>query len=78
MPGGLGKIQPAGLIYFRLHHARDDLFGGVLNSYYVPSTALGDVIDVVFTLDENTHPEFGGLQLNIADLRHGEAAVCAG
>jgi len=37
-------------------------------------TALGDAVDVVFTLDENTHPEFGGLQLNIADLRHSAAA----
>jgi single-stranded-DNA-specific exonuclease len=38
------------------------------------STALGDTVDVVFTLDENTHPEFGALQLNIADLRHSAAA----
>src|SRR6266404_6532069 len=43
MPGGLGKIQSASLIYFSLHHARDDLFGGIFNGYYVPAPALGEM-----------------------------------
>src|SRR5207248_2511965 len=38
------------------------------------SITLGDVVDVAFNIDENTHPEFGGLQLNIADLRLSETA----
>jgi single-stranded-DNA-specific exonuclease len=28
-----------------------------------------DVIDLAFTLEENTHPEFGGIQLSICDLK---------
>jgi single-stranded-DNA-specific exonuclease len=29
----------------------------------------GDLIDLAFTLEENTHPDFGGLQLIIRDFR---------
>jgi single-stranded-DNA-specific exonuclease len=32
--------------------------------------ALGDIIDLAFTLDENIHPDFGGLQLIIRDFNH--------
>lgn len=30
--------------------------------------ASGDMVDLAFTLDENSHPEFGGLQLTVADV----------
>ena len=30
--------------------------------------AAGDVVDLAFTLDENSHPDFGGLQLAVADV----------
>ena len=28
-----------------------------------------DVVDLAFTLEENTHPEFGGIQLSVCDLK---------
>jgi single-stranded-DNA-specific exonuclease len=30
--------------------------------------ASGDMVDLAFTLDENSHPDFGGLQLTVADV----------
>lgn len=39
------------------------------------NASLGDVIDLAFTLDENTHPEFGGLQLIMCDFE--PAAITA-
>ncbi|HXE92171.1 MAG TPA: single-stranded-DNA-specific exonuclease RecJ [Terriglobales bacterium] len=30
--------------------------------------AAGDVVDLAFTVEGNSHPEFGGLQLNVADV----------
>ncbi len=36
--------------------------------------ACGSAIDLAFRLRENEHPEFGGLELEIADLRHGRTA----
>jgi single-stranded-DNA-specific exonuclease len=36
--------------------------------------ALGDTIDLAFTLDENIHPDFGGLQLIIRDFNHSVSA----
>lgn len=30
---------------------------------------LGDVIDVAFTIEQNMHPEFGGLQLSLCDFK---------
>jgi len=35
---------------------------------------LGDTIDLAFTLDENIHPDFGGLQLIIRDFAHSNDA----
>ncbi len=32
------------------------------------SLALGDVLDIAFTLDYNDHPDFGGLQLTLVDF----------
>lgn len=32
-----------------------------------------DTIDVAFTLDENTHPEFGGIELRVCDFRRPQA-----
>ena len=29
----------------------------------------GDVLDIAFTLDENEHPEFGGIELSLRDFR---------
>ncbi|HEX3320246.1 MAG TPA: single-stranded-DNA-specific exonuclease RecJ [Terriglobales bacterium] len=31
----------------------------------------GDMVDVAFTLDVNEHPEFGGLEMSLRDLRKG-------
>ncbi len=28
----------------------------------------GDILDLAFTVDYNQHPEFGGVQLNLADF----------
>src|SRR5215469_9329244 len=28
-----------------------------------------DTVDLAFTLDENTHPEFGGIELRVCDFR---------
>ena len=36
--------------------------------------ALGDVLDLAFTLDYNDHPDFGGLQLTLVDFARSEAA----
>ena len=35
------------------------------------------MIDVAFTLDENTHPEFGGIELRVCDFRNNHAAPAA-
>lgn len=32
----------------------------------------GDLLDIVFTLDENQHPEFGGCELSVRDFRRAE------
>jgi single-stranded-DNA-specific exonuclease len=38
----------------------------------------GDTVDVAFSLDHNPHPEFGGLELSLRDLRKtGELAAAA-
>ncbi len=38
--------------------------------------ALGDVLDIAFTLDYNDHPDFGGLQLTLVDFaRKGDAEI---
>src|SRR5205085_2539551 len=37
--------------------------------------ALGDSVDLAFTVDENTHPDFGGLQLTICDFQPATEAV---
>jgi single-stranded-DNA-specific exonuclease len=34
-----------------------------------------DSIDLAFTLDENTHPEFGGIELKVCDFRRSVAAT---
>ena len=34
-----------------------------------------DCVDVAFTLDENTHPEFGGIELRVCDFRRTTAAT---
>ena len=37
-----------------------------------------DVVDLVFTLEENTHPEFGGIQLSVCDLKKAQAVSAIG
>jgi single-stranded-DNA-specific exonuclease len=37
--------------------------------------ALGDKVDAAFTIEQNTNPEFGGLQLNLLDVQKTAAAV---
>jgi hypothetical protein len=32
------------------------------------SLLLGDVLDLAFTVDYNTHPDFGGVQLTLTDF----------
>ena len=32
------------------------------------SLLLGDVLDLAFTVDYNTHPDFGGVQLTLMDF----------
>ena len=34
-----------------------------------------DNVDLVFTLEENTHPEFGGIELRVCDFRRSLAAA---
>ena len=38
---------------------------------------VGDAIDVAFTLEQNDHPDFGGLELRVCDYRRSEAAATA-
>jgi single-stranded-DNA-specific exonuclease len=38
---------------------------------------LGDTIDVAFTIEQNTHPEFGGLQLSLCDFRTQSKSVAS-
>jgi single-stranded-DNA-specific exonuclease len=39
------------------------------------SVLANDCIDLAFTLDENTHPDFGGIELRICDFRRCDAAL---
>lgn len=34
----------------------------------------GDFIDIAFKLDENTHPDFGGLQLSLCDVKRAQTS----
>jgi single-stranded-DNA-specific exonuclease len=34
-----------------------------------------DCLDLAFTLDENTHPEFGGIELRVADWKKRSCAA---
>ena len=36
--------------------------------------AVGDSIDVAFTLEHNDHPDFGGLELRLCDFRRATVA----
>jgi single-stranded-DNA-specific exonuclease len=35
----------------------------------------GDSLDIAFTLDQNEHPEFGGLELSLRDFKSRVAAA---
>ncbi len=39
--------------------------------------ALGDVLDIAFTLDYNDHPDFGGVQLTLVDFARSEQSASA-
>lgn len=39
------------------------------------SLALGDKLDIAYTIEENTDPEFGGIQLILRDLRRSAVAI---
>jgi single-stranded-DNA-specific exonuclease len=39
--------------------------------------ALGDVLDLAFTLDYNDHPDFGGLQLTLVDFARSDTKPAA-
>ncbi len=51
----------------------DALGWRMAKTHKIPS--LGDVVDLAFTLDENLHPDFGGLQLRICDFEASAGAV---
>ncbi|HEX7958435.1 MAG TPA: DHHA1 domain-containing protein, partial [Terriglobales bacterium] len=36
-----------------------------------------DMVDLAFNLEENTHPEFGGIQLSVCDLKRVQASTAA-
>jgi single-stranded-DNA-specific exonuclease len=36
-----------------------------------------DVVDLAFTVEENTHPEFGGIQLSVCDLKRVQVTATA-
>lgn len=42
------------------------------------SLALGDILDLAFTLDYNDHPDFGGVQLTLVDFTRSERHANAG
>jgi hypothetical protein len=35
----------------------------------------GDMVDAAFTLEHNDHPDFGGLELRLCDVRKSAAAA---
>ena len=39
------------------------------------SLLLGDVLDLAFTIDYNTHPDFGGIQLTLSDFTRSAPVV---
>jgi hypothetical protein len=39
------------------------------------SLALGDKLDIAYTIEENTGPEFRGIQLILRDLRRSAVAI---
>jgi hypothetical protein len=38
---------------------------------------VGEIVDLAFTVEENLHPEFGGLQLIICDIVRAGKAVAS-
>jgi single-stranded-DNA-specific exonuclease len=46
-----------------------DALGWRMAERFVEAPLLaGDTLDIAFRVEENSHPDFGGLQLNLADL----------
>jgi single-stranded-DNA-specific exonuclease len=45
-----------------------DAIGWRMAEQLAPAPQAGDAVDIAFTLDMNDHPEFGGLQLVLADV----------
>lgn len=41
------------------------------------SLVLGDVVDLAYTVDYNTHPDFGGVQLTLLDFQRSQPAAAA-
>ena len=63
---GAPKLQPYDAIGWRMAEtARQENY------------ATGDVLDLAFRIDENDHPEFGGLQLILSDVRRATVSVGA-
>ena len=42
------------------------------------SLLVGDTLDLAFTLDYNSHPDFGGVQLNLLDYARAVPVSAAG
>jgi single-stranded-DNA-specific exonuclease len=51
------------------HHNFDALAWRMAERIAEEKLLANDVVDLAFTLEENTHPEFGGIQLSICDLK---------
>ena len=62
----------------RFQRALDVLCWRMADRLAQESLVAGDCIDLAFTLDYNSHPEFGGVQLNVVDLERSTQAAGAG
>jgi single-stranded-DNA-specific exonuclease len=53
----------------------DALAWGMAERVTAEGLLVNDMLDLAFTLEENKHPEFGGIQLIVKDLRRAQPAV---
>jgi single-stranded-DNA-specific exonuclease len=68
----VGQVNGSG----RVSRAWDALGWRMAERLSQAGLAQGDVVDIAFRLEENLHPEFGGMQLVLCDVRRtAEAAV---
>jgi len=66
-----GKAQPG-----MLARGLDALGWGMAHRLKAEPIAGGDALDILFRIEQNTHPDFGGgLQLVLSDFRQSEAVA---